>query len=67
MKEDFGPGYSTFTEPVRVTYAQEGGLEKNVLFIADWLAAAHAGGCESTSLVRLCEAILAFAAKEQAR
>jgi energy-coupling factor transporter ATP-binding protein EcfA2 len=65
IKDDFGPEYSRFTEPARVNYAQEGGLEKNSLFIADWLTAATAGGCVTPTLVRLCDFILAFAAKEQ--
>ncbi|MEW6338653.1 MAG: AAA family ATPase [Acidobacteriota bacterium] len=64
VRDEFGEQYSAFAEPVRLTYAQEGGLEKNVLFIADWLAAAKAGGSESPSLARLCKAILTFAAKE---
>lgn len=65
VKEEFGAQYSAFTEPIRLDYAQEGGLEKNVLFIADWLTAAMTGGYQSASLARLCEAILTFAVKEQ--
>jgi hypothetical protein len=61
VEDDFGADYAKFTEPVRLRYAQEGGLEKNSLFIADWLTAAHAGGAASATLRRLCENIIEYA------
>ncbi|MGV8040223.1 MAG: ATP-dependent endonuclease [Thermoanaerobaculaceae bacterium] len=66
VQDELGPGYSAVAEQVRLAYAQEENLGKNVLFIADVLAGAKANGCDSPSLGRLCEAILDFAAKEHA-
>ena len=62
VKNDFGDSYETFTESVRVKYAQEGGLEKNALFIAEWLNEAHEGKASSATLVTLCESIIKYAA-----
>jgi energy-coupling factor transporter ATP-binding protein EcfA2 len=64
VREDLAPRYAEFAESASVHFAKEGGLEKNSLFIADWLSAAHDAGCVSPSLVALCESILTFASKE---
>lgn len=61
VKVDFGDNYERITNKVRQHYAQEGGLEKNDLFIADWLTAAFIEGLRSVTLMRLCESILNFA------
>ncbi|HMN30079.1 MAG TPA: hypothetical protein PKE45_18140, partial [Caldilineaceae bacterium] len=61
VKEDFGDAYAQFTEKARQNYAIEGGLEKNHLFIADWLSIAHAENRTSTILERLCQTIIAYA------
>lgn len=58
---DFGADCATYKEGARLHYAQEGGLEKHDLFIADWLSAAHADGKTSTTLAALCTAILTYA------
>ena len=61
VKSDFGSHYHRLTEAARQDYAQEGGLEKNGLFIAQWLSAAKAESLSSSTLARLCESILTFA------
>jgi len=61
VKADFGDSYNRITEVVRVNYAQEGSLEKNDLFIADWISAARNENLKSATLERLCNSILAFA------
>jgi energy-coupling factor transporter ATP-binding protein EcfA2 len=61
VKEDFGDAYDRLTEAARQHYAQEGGLEKNELFIADWISAARDEGLSSPASTRLCEAIIEFA------
>ncbi len=61
VKEEFGAAYERLTEATRQHYAQEGGLEKNELFIADWVSAARDEGQSSPSLTQLCEAIIKFA------
>ena len=61
VKADFGADYERVTSATRINYAQEGGLEKNDLFIAEWLAAARSEGLASASLAQLCECILTFA------
>lgn len=53
--------YERICNATRIHYAQEGGLEKNDLFIADWLSSAHAEGLESQTLTQLCKSILSFA------
>lgn len=63
---DFGADCFTYKEAARVHYAQEGGLEKHDLFIADWLSAAHADGKTSNTLTELCMAILKYAKNEVA-
>lgn len=61
VKADFGTDHERLTNAARSNYAQEGGLEKNDLFIADWLSAARAEGLSSPTLAQLCRAILDFA------
>lgn len=61
VRRDFGDNYKRLTEAARQHYAQEGGLEKNGLFIADWLSAARTEMLSSPTLIRLCESIIAFA------
>ena len=61
VKDDFGAEHLRLTNAARVNYAQEGGLEKNELFIADWLSAGRAEGHASATLARLCTAILDYA------
>lgn len=63
VKADFGSHHTRLTEAARVDYAQEGGLEKNGLFIAQWLSSAKAESLSSSTLDRLCESILTFASK----
>ncbi|MBL9171383.1 MAG: AAA family ATPase [Verrucomicrobiales bacterium] len=58
VKSDFGANYQRVCEVVRVNYAHEGGLEKNDLFIADWLATAREQGVASGILTQLCQSIL---------
>lgn len=61
VKADFGGNYELIINAVRVNYAQEGGLEKNDLFIAEWLATARIEALASATLAQLCQCILAFA------
>ena len=61
VSDDFGAEHARLTNAARVNYAQEGGLEKNELFIADWLSAGRAEGLASATLARLCTAILQYA------
>jgi len=62
VKADFQVAdYEQLTNAARQYYAQEGGLEKNDLFIADWLSAARTGNLTSATLGQLCQAIIAFA------
>ena len=63
VKSDFDDDYAKYTEPVRMDYAYEGDLEKNALFIADWLTKAHEGKVSSATLVTLCENIIKYAEK----
>ena len=66
VKADFGDAdYLRITEAARQNYAQEGGLEKNDLFIAEWVSAAFFENVKSSTLERLCEAILGFARNEE--
>ena len=53
--------YTHITETVRQHYALEGGLEKNDLFIAEWVSLAHSEGLRSATLENLCESIIRFA------
>ena len=61
IEADFGESTTTYKEAARIHYAHEGGLEKHDLFIADFLAAAHADGKTSETLIRVCDAILEYA------
>lgn len=61
VKNDFGADYQRLVGVVRMHYSEEGGLEKNDLFIADWLTAAYNEGLRSPSLSTLCISILDFA------
>lgn len=64
---DCGDDAQKYKEAARVHYAQEGGLDKHDMFIADWLTAAHEGGKSHNTLFRLCDAILSFAGSELVR
>lgn len=61
VRNDFGSDYGRLTEAARQHYAQEGGLEKNGLFIAQWLSLAKEETLSSPTLARLCDSILTFA------
>jgi len=62
VKADFQVAdYDRLTNAARLFYAQEGGLEKNDLFIADWLSAARTSNLASATLGQLCQAIINFA------
>lgn len=61
VKADFGDQYDRLKEGARQIYAHEGGLEKHDLFIAEWLTTAHGEGLTSSTMQRLCTAILDFA------
>jgi len=61
VKADFGTNYDRFANAARARYANEGGLEKHDLFIAEWVSAARAEGLVSGSLDQVCQAILSFA------
>jgi len=61
VKADFGTNYDRLTEAARQNYSFEGGLEKNDLFIADWLTTAHAEHLQSPSLERVCRSIINYA------
>ncbi|MBL8078260.1 MAG: AAA family ATPase [Anaerolineales bacterium] len=61
VKSDIGADYQRLTDTVRVNYAQEVGLEKNDLFIAEWLTAAYNEGLRSQNLMTLCNSILQYA------
>ncbi len=50
-----------YREAARTRYDNAGDLEKNSLFIAEWLHLAWHNGKKSSSLLRLCESILARA------
>lgn len=54
-----------YREAARTRYDNAGELEKNTLFIAEWLRLAWADGMRSATLVRLCEGILARCGLEQ--
>jgi putative ATP-dependent endonuclease of OLD family len=61
VKSDFGSHHNRLTEATRQDYAHEGGLEKNGLFIAQWLSSAKEENLSSATLDQLCESILTFA------
>lgn len=60
VKTDFGANYDRLIDATRRHYPQEGGLDKNDLFIADWLTSAYNEGLHSPSLEALCNSILQF-------
>jgi|GEM_PF-2035357 len=64
VKNDFGGNYERLKETARLHYAQEGDLEKNDMFIAEWLTAASNENLRSPTLQTLCETILDFARGE---
>lgn len=61
VKADFGTSYERLSNAARVAYANEGGLEKHDLFIAEWVSAGRSEGLLSKTLQELCVAILTFA------
>lgn len=61
VEADFDGAAATYKETARLHYAQEGGLEKHDLFIADFLATANADGKNSKTLNAVCDAILEYA------
>lgn len=61
VKQDFGAEYERILEKARVEFNQVGGLKKNELFIAEWLAVAAEEGLKSEMLNQVCEAILTHA------
>jgi putative ATP-dependent endonuclease of OLD family len=63
VEDDFAGNCQRYKEAARLNYAQEGGLEKNDLFIAEWLTLAHGEGFVSNSLFTLCNAILQYSAR----
>lgn len=61
VKSDIGADYSRIQDEVRLLYAQEPDLNKNGLFISEWLSKAHDQGKTSSTLQRLCAAIITYA------
>ncbi|WP_454711344.1 AAA family ATPase [Cupriavidus nantongensis] len=61
VKADFAEQYEPLVNATRARYGNEGGLDKQDLFIADWLSAAREEGHSSPTLQQLCTAILEFA------
>ena len=62
VQGDFGANYAPLVNAARTRYGNEGGLEKQDLFIAEWLTAGRNAGHSSGTLSSLCQAILEFAA-----
>lgn len=60
VKSDFGADHARFLDPARNRYAQEGGLEKSGLLIADWMKAAYDEKVGSPTLRTLCERIIGY-------
>ncbi|GAB2913637.1 ATP-dependent endonuclease [Paraburkholderia jirisanensis] len=61
VKADFGESFEQLANTARANYANEGGLEKHEMFIADWLDAGARRGQTSATLQHLCEVILEHA------
>lgn len=61
VKGDFGENYQRITDAIRLNYHNEPSLNKNDLFIAEWLTAAYNEGLRSPNLSTLCNSILQFA------
>ena len=64
VESDFGQDCAQYKEAARKHYANEGGLEKNDLFIADFLEAAHSDGKQCAVLTDLCDSILEHARQQ---
>jgi putative ATP-dependent endonuclease of OLD family len=60
IRHDFGENYQRITDAIRVNYDNEGSLNKNELFIAEWVTVAYNEGLRSTNLATLCTSILQF-------
>lgn len=60
VRADFGEIYDRVVDAARLRHGNERGLDKQDLFIADWLSAGRAEGCVSNTLTQLCDAILEF-------
>lgn len=61
VEQDFGDNFVRLAEKSRLNFAQEKGLKKNDLFIADFLTYAKEEGITSPKLKQVCDAILDFA------
>lgn len=61
VEEELGAALNTYKDAVRAHYGHEGGMEKNELFIADWMNGAFEGGLRSQALDDLVVRILAHA------
>lgn len=61
VEADFGEHFTRLADAARARYGNERGLDKQDLFIADWLAAGRAEGRLSATLSQLCASILRFA------
>jgi len=61
VKMDFGEHHERLVNSARVRYGHEAGLDKQDLFIADWVATGRQAGYASATLQQLCAAILEFA------
>jgi len=64
VKADFNANeLDPFMEKARINCGHIGGLEKNQLFIADFLTEAWNAGKKSQTLEKLCTEIIGFAKK----
>jgi putative ATP-dependent endonuclease of the OLD family len=61
IEEELGNVLDPYKNAVRAHYAHEGGLEKNTLFIADWMNGAYVAGHRSRVLGELVDRILVHA------
>lgn len=65
VRADFSAAdYNRITNATRLNYAQEGGLEKNHMFVAEWLTTAHGENLQSGTLYTLCQSIIEYARNE---
>lgn len=65
VKGDLSTGVHTrLTNQARAHYGFEQGLNKDDLFIAEWLSAAYESGYKTASMDNLCDKILGFARKK---
>ena len=67
VEQDFADGAKIYKNAACQHYAQEGGLQKHDLFIADFLSAAFNDGNRSITLDSLCDSILEYAGKHAPR